>query len=185
MDRLPTDDTPDLNFIRDEPAAEDLFGSHDRLARAMAAVIRSQKDLKVVGLLGAWGSGKSTVVKLVQNHLDKQEGDVKAYCFPYDAWLHQSDPPRRSFLETLIKFLIDKDLTRKPDIWQARLDQLNRQVEDTEATSTPTLTTTGRVALFSLLLYRSAWSSLATIGSLMLSAKRPLLMPMSQSWLVY
>ena len=152
MDRVTTDDTPDLNFIRDEPAGEDLFGSHDRLARAMAAVIRSQKDLKVVGLLGAWGSGKSTVVKLVQSHLEIEQGGVTSYCFPYDAWLHQSDPPRRSFLETLIKFLIDKKLTAEPDKWQVRLDQLNRQVEDTEATSTPTLTTTGRVALFSLLL---------------------------------
>lgn len=152
MDRSQATKTPALNFIRDEPAAEDLFGSHDRLARAIATVIQTQKDLKVVGLLGAWGSGKSTVVKLVQDHLAKDEGTTKAYCFSYDAWLHQSDPPRRSFLETLIKFLIDHKLTLEPDKWQGRLDQLNRQVEDTEATSTPTLTTTGRVALFSLLL---------------------------------
>jgi len=111
MDRSPTTaDDPVLNFIRDEPASEDQFGSHARLARAIASVIRTQKDLKVVGLLGAWGSGKSTVVKLVQDDLAKDDGNAKVYCFSYDAWLHQSDPPRRSFLETLIKFLMDHKL---------------------------------------------------------------------------
>jgi hypothetical protein len=153
MDRSPSDEEAIvLNFIRDEPAAEDEFGSHGRLAKAIGTVIQTQKELKVVGLLGAWGSGKSTVIKLVQTYLTKHEGSTRTYCFSYDAWLHQSDPPRRSFLETLIKFLIDNKLTQETDKWHDRLDHLNRQVEDTEAISTPTLTTTGRVALFSLLL---------------------------------
>lgn len=152
MDKITTSEAPVLHFIRDEPAKQDLFGSHDRLARAIAGVISTQHDLKVVGLLGAWGSGKSTVVELAQDHLERDDGGTKTFCFKYDAWLHQSDPPRRAFLETLIAFLIDKKLTLDSAKWQAKLDHLNRQIEDTEATTTPTLTTTGRLALLFLLL---------------------------------
>lgn len=137
-------------FIRDEAASEDFFGSHNRVATAIASVIRANADLKVIGLLGPWGSGKSTVVKLVQSQLQK-DGDTTTCCFSYDAWLHQSDPPRRSFLETLIHFLVQKDLT-KIEKWQDRLGQLNRQIEDTETTSTPTLTTSGKLIVLSLFL---------------------------------
>ena len=60
------DEMPVLNFIRDVPATKDAFGSHSRIAKALATAIHTQKDLKVVGLLGPWGSGKSTVVKLAR-----------------------------------------------------------------------------------------------------------------------
>ena len=137
-----------LNFIRDEASSEDFFGSHDRLAGAIASVIHTNPDLKVIGLLGSWGSGKSTVVKLLQSKLEKDEA-IKTFCFCYDAWLHQNDPPRRSFLETLIHYLIVSKLTAA-DKWQNRLDQLNRQIEDTETTTTPTLTTSGHLIILSL-----------------------------------
>ncbi len=149
--KTPAAEMPVLNFIRDVPASEDAFGSHSRVARAVAAAIHTQKDLKVIGLLGAWGSGKSTVVKLAKAELEKAEG-IDTHVFTYDAWLHQSDPPRRSFLETLIKFLLSRNVGLSRDKWQARLDELNRRIEESDTTSTPTLTGTGRAALFLLLL---------------------------------
>ncbi|WP_164857123.1 P-loop NTPase fold protein [Sphingomonas crocodyli] len=139
-----------LQFIRDQAATEDFFGSHDRVARAIASVIANNKDLKVIGLLGRWGSGKSTVVAHVQKHLAADQR-LKSHVFCYDAWLHQSDPPRRSFLETLIAFLIANNLTTEKR-WKADLDILNRQVEYTETRSTPTLTIAGRIFLFSFAL---------------------------------
>ena len=83
---------PKLNFIRDVAAETDFFGSHDPVAKAISAAIAQNTDLKVIGLLGRWGSGKSTVVKHVQKHLAADTG-VKTHIFCYDAWLHQSDPP--------------------------------------------------------------------------------------------
>lgn len=139
-----------LRFIKDEAASEDSFKSHTRLATAIARIIQTQNDLKVIGLLGAWGSGKSTVIKLVEGQLEQAQ-DKKTYCFCYDAWLHQNDPPRRSFLETLIYFLIDKKLTTEAR-WKESLKQLNKQVEDTEVISTPTLTVAGRFIILSLFL---------------------------------
>lgn len=139
-----------LKIIKDEAAEEDFFGSHSRIAKAMATLIKAA-NTKVVGLLGAWGSGKSTVIKLVQKQLESEETPIKTYCFCYDAWLHQNDPPRRSFLETLIHFLIEKKLTTEKE-WREKLAQLNRRIEETEVTSTPALTFSGRLIVFSLLL---------------------------------
>ncbi len=143
---------PVLNFIRDIPARADAFdGSHRRVAKAVAVAIHTQKDLKVIGLLGGWGSGKSTVVELAKAELERAEG-ADTHVFTYDAWLHQSDPPRRSFLERLIKYLLSRNVGLSSERWQARLDELNRRIEETDTTSTPTLTSTGKVALFLLLL---------------------------------
>lgn len=150
-----TDDAPvlKLNFIRDVAADVDFFGSHERVAKAVAEVIASNDDLKVIGLLGRWGSGKSTVVRHIQkrlNAVDKETGG-KTHVFCYDAWLHQSDPPRRSFLETMVGFLDEQGLTKR-ERWQLDLDILNGQVEDTTSTSTPAFTPMGYVFLLSLIL---------------------------------
>ena len=147
----------ELKFIRDVAADDDFFasptevGSHDRVAAAIAIAIKQNPDLKVIGLLGPWGSGKSTVVRLVERHLGAEDAPVRTYTFCFDAWLHQSDPPRRAFLETFIRFLINEKLT-KEDRWKKQLAELNRQVEETETTSTPALTFSGRVLLVLLLL---------------------------------
>lgn len=142
-----TEEAKALQFIKDAAAETDSFGTHDRVAKAVASVIQTHDDLKVIGLVGRWGSGKSTVVHLIQKWLDK-DTDKKTHFFIYDAWRHQSDPPRRSFLETLVNFLkLSGDAQ-----WKQRLDELNGQVEDTQTTTTPTLTKSGRWILLSLFL---------------------------------
>jgi hypothetical protein len=50
------DSSPALDFIKDEAIAQDEFRSHTRIATAIATVIRTRADLKVVGLLGPWGA---------------------------------------------------------------------------------------------------------------------------------
>ena len=117
----------------------------------MAAVIQSNRELKVIGLLGPWGSGKSSVVKFIRDRLAAVDKTEKFYCFTYDAWLHQSDPPRRAFLESLIRFLIESHVTEEP-LWTDRLQKLNRQIEETDSTTTPTLSAAGRWLLPSALL---------------------------------
>lgn len=136
-----------IRFIKDEAKAEDFFGTHKRVANAVAAVIRVRPELKVLGLIGPWGSGKSTVVKLVQDLLH-HDARTKTHFFVYDAWLHQSDPPRRSFLEALVGFLnLEKD-----ERWQERLAELNGQIDESSTTTTPTLTAAGKLILASLFL---------------------------------
>lgn len=128
-----------VTFIRDEPAEEDFFQTHSRVAQAVAETIKSNPHVRVVGLLGAWGSGKSTVVRHLSSALAPAGADSKFHVFSYDAWLHQSDPVRRSFLESLLRDLLNEDLTTQAD-WSARLRELNGRVEDTDILEAPSLT---------------------------------------------
>ena len=92
-----------LQFIRDEPADFDFFQTHTALAKAIAQSIISNPLLRTIGLLGRWGSGKSTVLLQLEKEL-KRAAPEKFHIFTYDAWLHQHDPVRRSFIEELSAF---------------------------------------------------------------------------------
>lgn len=112
--------TPHLIPIK--PIGEDFYEgkSHERLAEAIKTYMRSVdnkeacKDrsamTRLIGLEGKWGSGKSNVMKLV-------EGKLKAdnyHFFTFDAWSHQEDLQRRSFLSDLTNDLIENTLLKGP-----------------------------------------------------------------------
>ena len=101
---------------------------------------RPQKIL----FIGHRGSGKSTVIKLASEALSNVKG-IKYHVFTYDAWIHQSDPPRRAFLEQLISFLSERELG-KEEYWARELEELQRLKDETTSTTTPVLTAyTGRL----------------------------------------
>lgn len=112
-------------YIQDKPKGVDKFdgGSQKSLSEAIAIHIQTNDKAdnenvmpRIIGIEGTWGSGKSNVVKLVENRLS--EGDSKAYYFfEYDAWGNQEDLQRRSLLEQLTSELVEKDiLTGKTEI---------------------------------------------------------------------
>lgn len=137
-----------LRFIPDEPADEDYFTTHTEVARAIVSAVVSNSEIKVVGLLGRWGSGKSTVARKVIEALEDRE-DQAFKVFAYDAWLHQSDPLRRSFLDSLILRLVREDaLSRR---WIRRLKKFSASVEDTRTIETPELSGDARWLGLSLL----------------------------------
>lgn len=140
-----TEHSRPLAFRRDEASNDDFFGSHARVARAVASAICEDPGLSVVGLLGPWGSGKSTVV-----HLTGKELRTTHHMFTYDAWLHQSDPPRRSFLDQFLAFLIAEQLIVAED-WNERFDLIHKRIEDTNTSTTPHVTKGGNFLLLSLI----------------------------------
>lgn len=119
-------------------------------------VVRNDRKVKTIGILGGWGSGKSTIVGLVQNMFNENLSGPRFHCFTYDAWLYQSDPPRRSFLEALLAFLKTADgmdhIVRSEKKWKKTLKKLNNQIEKNKTTVTPTLSPAGRWYLPTLLL---------------------------------
>lgn len=92
-------------FLSDKPEGIDSFQSqaHTKIANVIAEVIK-KGEIKLIGLEGEWGSGKSNIVKLLEKILSGEE-----YIFyTYDAWGHQEDLQRRSFLENLTEIMKNK-----------------------------------------------------------------------------
>ncbi len=97
-------------FIKNDVCGEDLFEgkSHQDTAKAIKNIIVRKDSCNLIGIDGGWGSGKSNLVKLVENEIysDGNLNSEEYRFFTYDAWGHQEDLQRRSILEELIDDLI-------------------------------------------------------------------------------
>lgn len=97
--------TVQFKVLPDNCSAEDLLDdrTHQRIADKLYEIISANpREGLTIGLEGEWGSGKSTVVKLLQERL-KENKSNKTFVFYIDAWEHEGDHLRRVFLETLIE----------------------------------------------------------------------------------
>lgn len=136
------------------------FGPHERVANAIAAAIQNDPNVrgKMIGLTGPQGGGKSSVVEMLKGNLHSSRGE---HLVIYNAWAHQGDPLRRSFLETLIdelqdlrdndQWLEDKYIEDGMTKWDGvKLDLANRRrVEET--LTTPQSTRFGKALAFAAL----------------------------------
>mgnify|MGYP003292708514 CR=1 FL=1 len=154
-------------FISNLPCGEDYTEgkSQERLAVAIAEHIIStdSKDenqlSRIIGLKGEWGTGKSNVIKILDKPNEKLQEEHAVlkqikdgyHIFEYDAWGHQEDLQRRSFLETLTKDLISEEIlygettieTKKGDLktvtWEEKLKYLLATKREFETETKPKL----------------------------------------------
>lgn len=154
-------------FISNLPCGEDYTEgkSQERLAVAIAEHIISTDSKnedqipRIIGLKGEWGTGKSNVIKILDKpneELQKAHNVLKQikdgyHIFEYDAWGHQEDLQRRSFLETLTKDLISEEIlygettieTKKGDLktvtWEEKLKYLLATKREFETETKPKL----------------------------------------------
>ncbi len=138
-------------FIQNTPHGVDKYEgkSAERVADAIKNHIEEYSDkdkfAKIIGLDGEWGSGKSNIIRILKGKLGNDY-----YLFEYDAWGHQEDLQRRSFLETLTTCLINESglLANKATInikgggeksvtWNEKLKYLLAKKIETATTSYP------------------------------------------------
>jgi hypothetical protein len=153
-------------FISNKPCGDDKYEgkSQERLAKAIAKHFktidnRSAEDKiclsRIVGVEGKWGSGKSNVIGLLEKELDEEY-----YFFTYDAWGHQEDLQRRSFLELLTTELVKNNfltgktllnvrgLDQKEVSWQEKQKYLLARRKETDKTKIPRINKGILVAFF-------------------------------------
>ena len=128
-------------FISNLPCGEDHTEgkSQEHLAVAIAEHIISTDSKKenqlsrIIGLKGEWGTGKSNVIKILDKpneELQKAHNVLKQikdgyHIFEYDAWGHQEDLQRRSFLENLTRNLITEKILYGKTIIETKKGEQN------------------------------------------------------------
>lgn len=130
------DDHDFPTFIDSSPLGEDLLEgkAQEKIAASIADLIRTNRTKnRLVGLDGAWGSGKSNLIKIIESNLNATH-----HVFTYDAWGHQEDLQRRSLLEELTDDLCDNRIVN-PDTWTAKLKDLLARKRETETKTNPQL----------------------------------------------
>ena len=128
-------------LLSDEPATEDgMGGPHQRIACAIANLIYSSEGGKSLRLEGSWGSGKSTIVRMLIDGFEKTRHTVgltrkasDVAIFQYDAWVHSGDPLRRAFIESLLQTVNERGWLSAEtpqgsyDYWKLEVDRLARK----------------------------------------------------------
>jgi len=132
---------PRTVLLNDFPSATDVFGSHEPVASAIGDMVTREEGGKAIALEGSWGSGKSTIVRVLSERL-------KGQVFVFDAWAHEGDPLRRVFLEKLIEFCWDKIDGRR---WSETRDELRRRRKVEKTRVLPQLSFAGGLVTLSIL----------------------------------
>lgn len=133
-----------MNFLSDKPEGIDSFQSqaHTKIVNVIAETIKKD-EIKLIGLEGEWGSGKSNIVKLLEKTLNEEE-----YIFyTYDAWGHQEDLQRRSFLENLTEIMKNEFSEEE---WENKLKNLLSKKTEVEEKEVPRLNKELIIAIFIL-----------------------------------
>ncbi|WP_316765867.1 P-loop NTPase fold protein [Pedobacter frigiditerrae] len=125
-------------FLTNSPSGEDLFKnkSQNKIAQIISEKVINEPDFKIIGIDGEWGSGKSNLVKLIQNKLT----DTHVF-FIYDVWGHQEDEQRKAILVELTEFIKNEDslLKKQKKDWDSKLKELLANSKETTTINQPYL----------------------------------------------
>jgi predicted KAP-like P-loop ATPase len=91
----------------DKETAEDLLG-YSAHAKLLESVVTNEKNLPItVGLYGDWGSGKSSILKILEKRLKKDDDAVVIY---FDGWSFESfDDAKMALIQGIVDALEDDE----------------------------------------------------------------------------
>lgn len=104
-----------IYLFSDEPTQNDQFGSHDAIAKTLLEIITTDREedyqIKkpfVIGLYGKWGSGKSSIIKMLE---DKIASIDELRIAVVDAWsVGPKNFPRHILRKTAEKIIDDNKI---------------------------------------------------------------------------
>lgn len=93
----------DVPILKSDKNFYDFY--HSYVSPTLKEILENKSYVQTIGLFGSWGSGKSTIIK------NLEEECLSTYpVFIFDAWKYQADPLRRTFIMSLFRFINDKKL---------------------------------------------------------------------------
>lgn len=99
------------------------FLNFSAVAEAVAGIIVQAEGRPVsIGVSGAWGAGKSSMIKLIRKGLEKRSEESKEFVFvEFNAWLYQGyDDVRAALLEVIARTLETEAQERKKGLEKAK-----------------------------------------------------------------
>lgn len=153
-------------LLTDEPSVKDLLGgAHEKIASTIVTLLQTSPGGQTIRLDGVWGSGKSSVVRMVTEHLETTAPTSASIAadknpgfsvFLYDAWVHSGDPLRRAFLAALVaklterRWLADGSGNTSVDFWNTKLAKLGRRLKVSTKRTKPVISRRARLVLSAL-----------------------------------
>jgi hypothetical protein len=131
-------------LLEDDPSTSDQFGGHDRVANVIVDTMLNELGGKILSVQGIWGSGKSTVIRFIEDKLAKSSSELDFNIFCFDSWIHEQDPLRRAFLDEIIDFLNAKGLLSKKTKIKKK-DVLSKRVKEEKTRTIPEITSEGKI----------------------------------------
>jgi hypothetical protein len=95
-----------ISFQSEQPSELDLFpgSSHDKVAKAICNYITEERNSRVIGLDGEFGSGKSSILKMLKSKLLETDTNYKVWFF--DCEQNYQGSIKSNFIELFTEELI-------------------------------------------------------------------------------
>jgi hypothetical protein len=114
-------------FLNDRPVKEDAIGHYQIIADQLFETIHCNLDKPfVVGLFGSWGTGKSSIIEMLEARCNQEKGK-KTKLVVVDAWRKEKSIFNRQFLKKVARELFGKD---------THFDTVRKAVDEIETKST-------------------------------------------------
>jgi predicted KAP-like P-loop ATPase len=94
------------------------------IAKTVAEIVRQASSRPVsIGVSGAWGVGKSSMIKLIRQELSTGDTSPNSFIFvEFNAWLYQGyDDARAALIEVVASTLVDEAEKKKRLLTKLRL----------------------------------------------------------------